>query len=75
MIKFLIFVVAFVAMSFAGYGGFCSGWEDGYQAGYCYENYSCISPIVPICPIPRVGEDSYQNGYNRGFMAGIKARK
>jgi len=23
----------------------------------------------------RVGEDSYQNGYNRGFMAGIKARK
>ena len=76
MKKFLIFVAVFVTFSFAGYGGsFCSGWEDGYAAGYCYQDYSCLAPLVPLCPLPRLGEDTYQGGYNRGFIAGMRARK
>lgn len=54
--------------------GFCEGWSDGYKAGYCYQQYGCIPPIVPICPIPNIGEDSYQDGYNRGFLAGLNDR-
>lgn len=52
---------------------FCEGWDDGYVEGYCYaETFDdCITPIPPICPIPDVGEDTYNDGYNRGFLEGI----
>jgi hypothetical protein len=71
-----MFVMLFVASASAFGGAFCDGWEDGYAAGYCYrQNYGCIKPIVPICPIPRIGEDNYQGGYNRGFLAGLNAQR
>lgn len=56
-------------------GGFCEGWEAGYVAGYCYQKYSCLEPLVPLCPLPRLGEDNYQGGYNRGFLVGLNARR
>jgi hypothetical protein len=49
---------------------YCSGWKAGYIRGYCYNNYGCIPPIVPICPIPFLGQTSYSDGYDRGFSAG-----
>ena len=50
--------------------GFCSGWEKGYNKGYCYnKNYGCY-PTIPICPIPNIGRDTYTDGYNRGFVEG-----
>jgi hypothetical protein len=60
--------------SVAASSSFCAGWADGYRAGYCYQRVSCISPIVPICPLPRIGEGSYGDGYDRGFLAGMRAR-
>jgi hypothetical protein len=54
--------------------GFCEGWEAGYKAGYCYQEYNCLAPLVPLCPLPRLGEENYQGGYNRGFLAGLNAR-
>lgn len=30
--------------------------------------------LVQLCPLPKLGEDSYQNGYNRGFRAGLGPR-
>jgi len=49
---------------------YCEGWEKGYVAGYCYEVVNCIEPVVPVCPIPEIGFDTYQDGYNRGFTKG-----
>jgi len=55
---------------------FCDGWDAGYQAGVCYgKNYGCIPPITPICPIARIGEEGFQDGYNRGFLAGLSHRR
>jgi len=55
---------------------YCKGWAEGYKAGWCYERgYVCIDPIVPICPIKRIGEEGYKDGYNRGFVQGKAARE
>lgn len=55
----------------AGVSGFCEGYKAGYKAGHCYREFACIAPIPPICPIPEIGENTYQDGYNRGFLAGL----
>jgi len=65
-------ILLFSSLAFAD--AFCDGWEDGYKAGYCYRQYACLEPLVPLCPLPRLGEDTYQDGYNRGFLAGLNAR-
>lgn len=55
---------------------YCKGWAEGYKAGWCYEQgIGCIDPIVPICPIKRIGEEGYKDGYNRGFVQGKAARE
>ena len=71
----LLFVVIAALLSSPVSGGspYCEGFDEGYKAGYCYRQYSCISPITPICPIARIGESTYGDGYNRGFLAGLNA--
>ncbi|NQY28288.1 MAG: hypothetical protein HRT69_02340 [Flavobacteriaceae bacterium] len=49
---------------------YCDGWNAGYKAGYCYQRIGCITPYVPVCPVQRTGESSYNDGYNRGFLKG-----
>lgn len=53
---------------------FCDGWEEGYKAGWCFEIVNCIEPVVPVCPVPEVFENTYKDGYNRGFTEGKKKR-
>ncbi|MFA5403249.1 MAG: hypothetical protein WC318_07135 [Candidatus Omnitrophota bacterium] len=67
---FIIFLLASPAFA----SGFCEGWHAGYIAGHCYQQPFCIQIIVPLCPLPHVGEDNYQGGYNRGFLAGLNSR-
>jgi hypothetical protein len=53
---------------------YCSGWKDGYCEGWKdVKGQFAICPITPLCPIPRLGQDSYRDGYNRGFKAGALA--
>ena len=66
--------VALIASPIASANGFCEGFEEGYKAGYCYQKSFCIAPITPICPLPRINEVSFQDGYNRGFLTGLNAR-
>lgn len=55
---------------------FCKGWESGYKAGWCYEReMGCADPVIPACPVPRVGEDGYKGGYNRGFATARRHRR
>ena len=52
---------------------YCEGWEDGYCEGWkdVKGKYS-ICPIAPICPVPKIGERGFKDGYNRGFKRGMK---
>lgn len=54
---------------------YCNGWEIGYVRGYCYQDLECVKPLVPLCPLPKLNFDKYQDGINDGFVAGKKARK
>lgn len=67
--KTALFIIAMTAATMAS--GFCEGWRAGYKAGYCYGEYYCIAPIAPLCPIPDIGERSYMDGYERGFLVGM----
>ncbi len=53
------------------------GFQAGYKAGYCHNDYGCIAPVPPITPIPLVGESdyNYQDGYNRGFKRGLEDKQ
>ena len=51
---------------------FCDGWEDGYVQGYCYQVENCNEPLIPLCPLPEVNEDTFTDGYNRGFLKGLE---
>jgi hypothetical protein len=69
MIKLVVLSLLF------SYNSYCGGWSDGYIAGYCYNEISCITPVVPICPIPTIQcSDGFQCGYDRGFAVGLNAR-
>jgi len=77
--KKIVLTIVFIllAVSALAFGSaFCDGWENGYKSGYCYgKGYGCVQPIAPVCPVPRPGEDNYQGGYNRGFIAGMNAQR
>lgn len=44
---------------------FCDGWEAGYASGK--KNQNDRTYITPICPIPKIGRDTYEMGYSRGY--------
>jgi len=54
------------------------GFEIGFQEGYCYnKGISCLTPMKPLTPMPRINEnqESYTDGYNRGFQYGLDLRR
>ncbi len=75
MVRQLIAGLAVSATAFlatpAFANSYCDGFQAGYKAGYCYRKYSCIPPLPPLCPLPRLGESTFQDGYNRGFTLGV----
>jgi len=52
---------------------FCDGWEEGYIAGFCNKRTNCSEPLTPVCPAPLPGKDTYKDGYDLGFPAGLNA--
>lgn len=55
---------------------FAKAWQSGYVDGWCYDSYpSCIDPIPPIAPLPRIQDTSYSIAYNRGFLKGYKDKR
>lgn len=64
--KTFILTILLIILSAQDYS---SDWKIGYVDGYCYKVDNCIEPIVPIPPLPDVGEED--EGYNDGFLAGL----
>lgn len=53
---------------------YSNGYKEGYKQGWCYGYTFCIDPIPPIPPIAPIGKDTYQGGYNDGFLKGMAKR-
>lgn len=78
MKKNLLFLLLILSTIMFGQSNFSNGFSDGYKKGYCQnQGIGCMSPLPPIAPIPKIGENmnSYQDGYNRGFEAGLNSQK
>lgn len=51
-----------------------AGWKEGWEAGWKYVAGKYSYPdYPPYPPYPDYGRDSYQDGYNDGFLAGMAA--
>ncbi len=71
MREVVLYIFSFFIIYLFTFGNtYCDGWEEGYKEGYCYEIVNCIEPVIPVCPTPEIGFDTYQDGYNRGFKKG-----
>lgn len=73
-----LLILNFVAF---GQSNFNIGFKEGFKNGYCYSNnqsgYYCNPPVPPLPPLPQISEssNSYQDGYNRGFLYGQSQRR
>jgi hypothetical protein len=73
----LLLAIALVIMAYAGRKElmYCDGWRKGYEDGWCFRDVNCMKPVTPVCPIPEINLNTYQDAYNRGFVKGKKDRK
>ena len=70
MKKFILFS-RFFSLSFTTQDPYCEGWDLGYCEGWqSIKGQLAMCPMTPICPIPEVLENEYNDGYNRGFLKG-----
>lgn len=75
--KKIIILLSLLSLSFTTIQDeYCDGWEDGYCQGWLYvKGEWAICPITPICPLAKLLETEYRDGYHRGFLKGRKDAK
>ncbi len=69
----LSILLALVLPTFC-FGGeaFDKGWQCGWDAGWKeIRGQYAYPPYAPYAPYPRWDNDTFQGGYNAGFLAGI----
>lgn len=78
MKKYTLFFLLILSTTTFGQSNFSNGFNNGYKKGFCQnQGIGCIEPLPPTAPIPGTNEkeNSYQDGYNRGFEAGLNSQK
>ncbi|MDR2205828.1 MAG: hypothetical protein LBE36_06710 [Flavobacteriaceae bacterium] len=69
MKKILLLAALFITSFLLSQTTYQNGFSAGFKAGYCYgEITGCIAPVSPIAPLDI--NQTYQSGYNNGFVAG-----
>lgn len=61
-----LIVLLFVSQLSISQKDFCDGWENGFKDGSRTINRQ--NQIVPICPIPKINNDTYSVGYQLGYQ-------
>lgn len=63
--------VALAAISSTAWAGqdFCAGFTAGWAAAF--QNHNKMVALTPLCPLPPLGGDTFQVGYERGLTAGL----
>jgi len=74
MMKKIIVLIGMLITIGLAYSPFHYGFVDGYKAGFCYGVTYCMSGFVPMTPMPGMGETTYMQGYNKGFLLGLSKR-
>lgn len=79
MRQILLIALLFYSFKISAQNNFDEGFKDGFKNGYCYStksNIYCNPPLPAITPLPQINENrnSYQDGYNRGFIFGRNKR-
>tara|TARA_R100000781_G_scaffold115008_1_gene88421 strand:- start:4301 stop:4534 length:234 start_codon:yes stop_codon:yes gene_type:complete len=65
-----LLLILLVLASFSG-SDYCDGFEEGFCEGVKFvEGDNAVCPPTPVCPIPEADENTYRDGYNRGFARG-----
>lgn len=81
---FTLFFLVIFGISTIAQTNFDTGFKAGFESGYCYSpNNSihsfpiCVPPLAPLPPLPQINErsESFQDGYNRGFLYGQARRR
>jgi len=72
MKKLFIMIIFTIMFAFAMSKAYIDGWKAGYQQGWKYiRGRHSYAPYAPYPTYPRYGEDTYNGGYNRGFIKGM----
>lgn len=64
--------VALAAVSSAAWaqGSFCDGFKAGWTAAF--QNHGRMAALTPLCPLPPLGGNSFQSGYEAGLEAALR---
>jgi hypothetical protein len=81
MRNFIFTIICILSLNFVSKAqtSFDNGFKEGFKNGYCYSansGFLCTPPLPPLPPLPQITEsrNSYQDGYNRGFLYGRAQR-
>ena len=73
MKKTLIILLSCLSLTSLAQGDFREGYNNGWTEGYKdASEKKALFPSPPSAPIPPIGKNSYQGGWNMGFKAGLK---
>lgn len=72
MFRAIILAVALLGAPMAAQASaadFCAGFEAGWRNAF--ETRGKLVQLTPLCPLPPIGRDNYQSGYEAGLLRAL----
>lgn len=54
---------------------YCKAFAEGWRAGYCQGQVSCIAPPPPACPVQNAGTTPNESGWTDGYARAQAAQR